>query len=107
MKEKVIVFLCMSEHEGFCVPLLEAMMFKLPIIAYDSCAVPETLGNAGIVIDDKDPVFVSYVMHEVAKNSALRMELMQAGAERLKVFERDNVEKRYMDEIKRIIEEIK
>lgn len=49
------VFVCMSEHEGFCVPLVEAMFFGLPIVAYDSCAVPETLGEGGLLLKDKDP----------------------------------------------------
>ena len=37
------VFLCMSEHEGFCIPLIESMFFNVPIIAYDAAAIPETL----------------------------------------------------------------
>ena len=44
-------FVCMSEHEGFCVPLVEAMFFGLPLLVNDAAAVPETVGNAGIVID--------------------------------------------------------
>jgi glycosyltransferase involved in cell wall biosynthesis len=49
------VYLCMSEHEGFCVPLLEAQYCELPIVATNAAAIPETVGNAGIVIDsDRD-----------------------------------------------------
>lgn len=48
------VFLCMSEHEGFCVPLVEAMYFGVPIVAYRSCAVPDTMGNSGIILNTKD-----------------------------------------------------
>lgn len=48
------IFLCMSEHEGFCVPLVEAMYFHVPIVAYSSSAVPSTLGGAGVLIDNKD-----------------------------------------------------
>jgi glycosyltransferase involved in cell wall biosynthesis len=47
------LFLCMSEHEGFCVPLVESMYFHLPIVAYNSTAVPYTLGGAGILLDEK------------------------------------------------------
>lgn len=50
------VFLCLSEHEGFCVPLIEAMLFKVPIIAYDSCAVGETLGEGGILLKERNSV---------------------------------------------------
>ena len=48
------VFLCMSEHEGFCVPLVEAMYFGVPIVAYDSSAIADTLGGAGILLKNKD-----------------------------------------------------
>lgn len=46
-------FICMSEHEGFCVPLLEAMFYKLPIFAYNVAAVPYTLGASGVLFDEK------------------------------------------------------
>src|SRR5262245_28908842 len=49
------VFICASEHEGFGVPLLEAMASDLPIVAFRAAAVPDTLGNAGVILDDKDP----------------------------------------------------
>jgi glycosyltransferase involved in cell wall biosynthesis len=48
------VFLSLSDHEGFCVPLVEAMWFDLPIVAFGSSAVAETMGNAGIVLLDKN-----------------------------------------------------
>lgn len=48
------VFLCTSEHEGFCVPLVEAMYFRLPIVAWGTTAVTETIGASGFVVDDWD-----------------------------------------------------
>jgi glycosyltransferase involved in cell wall biosynthesis len=48
------VFLCLSEHEGFCVPLLEAMYFRLPIVAHNCTAIPETVGEAGLLWDEND-----------------------------------------------------
>ena len=53
------VFVVCSEHEGFCVPLLEAMHYRVPIVAYASTAVPETLGDAGVLLDAKDPCLVA------------------------------------------------
>lgn len=47
------IFLCESEHEGFCVPLLEAMTFDIPIVAYHSSAIPFTLGNSGVIFKEK------------------------------------------------------
>jgi glycosyltransferase involved in cell wall biosynthesis len=48
------LFLCLSEHEGFCVPLVEAMFFGVPIIAHQSSAIPETLGSGGLLINKFD-----------------------------------------------------
>lgn len=53
------IFLCLSEHEGYCVPLLEAMAADLPIIGYDAGAVPETMGDAGLLLSDKTPSLVA------------------------------------------------
>ncbi len=48
------VFLCTSEHEGFCVPLVEAMYFRTPIVAWAVAAVPETLGDCGFLLEEWD-----------------------------------------------------
>ena len=53
------LFLCLSEHEGFCVPLVEAMHFGVPIVAYDAAAVGDTLADAGILLKDKEPYLVA------------------------------------------------
>ena len=48
------VFLLLSEHEGFCVPILEAQYHNLPIVAWDQCAVGETLGSGQLLFQDCD-----------------------------------------------------
>jgi glycosyltransferase involved in cell wall biosynthesis len=48
------VYISLSEHEGFCVPLLEAMAADVPVLAYGATAVPETMGGAGVVFTPKD-----------------------------------------------------
>jgi glycosyltransferase involved in cell wall biosynthesis len=48
------VFLCLSEHEGFCVPLVEAMYFRLPIVTHKSTAIPATVGDAALLWDEDD-----------------------------------------------------
>jgi L-malate glycosyltransferase len=75
------VFVCLSEHEGFGVPLLEAMELGVPVVAYAAAAVPETLGGAGILVDDKDPVGVARAV-EQACQPGRRQELVGAGRER-------------------------
>ena len=80
------VYLCMSEHEGFCVPLAEAMSFDLPIVAYGAAAVPETLKDAGILFDKKDYPAIAEAVMECVTNPELRDDLVQRGRKRLKAF---------------------
>jgi glycosyltransferase involved in cell wall biosynthesis len=47
------LFLCLSEHEGFCIPLVEAMAFDLPVLAYRAAGVPYALGGAGVLVNQK------------------------------------------------------
>lgn len=62
------VFLCVSEHEGFCVPLVEAMYFRLPIVAWGSTAVGETARGSGVVFDDFDADRIGQAMEELIEN---------------------------------------
>ncbi len=89
------LFLCMSEHEGFCVPLLEAMAFDIPIIAYDAAAIPETLGGAGILLKEKDPVFTAAVMDRVIKDKELRNRITEDQRRRLEDFRYDKIRDRF------------
>jgi glycosyltransferase involved in cell wall biosynthesis len=66
------VFLCLSEHEGFCVPLLEAMTFGIPVLAYDAGAVAETLRGGGVLLKDKRPEAVAELVQAVRTDPALR-----------------------------------
>ena len=68
-----------SEHEGFCVPLLEAMYHGVPIVAYAAAAVPETLGDAGVLLDVKDACTVAAAVDRVVRDDELRAQLVAAG----------------------------
>ncbi|MGH9002791.1 MAG: glycosyltransferase, partial [Acidimicrobiia bacterium] len=77
-------FVTMSEHEGVCVPLLEAMAFDRPVVARDFAAVPETLGGAGLLLPaEEDPVLVAEALARVLTDKELRQSLVAAGARRL------------------------
>ena len=80
------VFLCMSEHEGFCVPLVESMFFKIPIIAYDSSAIGSTLGGSGVLLQDKDPVLVSRIIDRIVTDKELREQIIAEQSKRLEAF---------------------
>ncbi|MBN2056239.1 glycosyltransferase family 4 protein, partial [bacterium] len=70
------VFLCMSEHEGFCVPLLESMHLEVPVVAYDAGAVAGTLRGAGVLVRRKDPEVVAELCHMVYADAHLRRRLV-------------------------------
>ena len=80
------VFLCMSAHEGFCVPLAEAMYFGVPIVACPGGAVAETLGGAGLLLPRRDAALAAAAVHRAATDSALRARVLAAQARRLADF---------------------
>jgi glycosyltransferase involved in cell wall biosynthesis len=85
--EAADVYVVCSEHEGFCVPLLEAMHHRVPIVAYAAAAVPETLGTGGLLLPTKDPVTVAAAVARVVGDDALRSALVEAGTARLADFD--------------------
>lgn len=97
-------FVCMSEHEGFCVPLVEAMLFNIPIIAYDSSAIGDTLGNSGILLKDKNPRLVAEWMQRVVVDTELRKTIVENERERLQYFSHEHVEKMFLDSLKEFID---
>lgn len=82
------IFITMSEHEGFCVPLLEAMYFEIPIIAYGSSAIPETLGGAGVCVYDKDYSAIAELIDVICKNGTKRKEIIETQNKRLRDFDK-------------------
>jgi glycosyltransferase involved in cell wall biosynthesis len=76
------VFVMASDHEGFCVPLAEAMGHGVPVVAYGVTAVPETVGAAGLVLPDKSPVPFATAVGRVLEDATLRKVMVEAGTER-------------------------
>ena len=66
------VYISLSEHEGFCVPLVEAMAADVPVLAYAAAAVPDTLGGAGVQFAPKDLEFAAELLGELAFDDGLR-----------------------------------
>ena len=64
------VYISLSEHEGFCVPLLEAMSADVPVLAYASTAIPDTLGGAGMQFAPKDLEFAAELLGELTYNDS-------------------------------------
>ena len=78
-----------SEHEGFCMPLLEAMTFEKPIIARECAAIPETVGDGALLLPaSASPTFFAEALAELLANEPLRRELIAGGNRRLAELER-------------------
>lgn len=77
------VYCCMSEHEGFCLPVVEAMHFGLPVISFDSSALPDTIGSGGLLVSEKRHAEIAELIAEVSRNQELRASLVSAGRERV------------------------
>jgi L-malate glycosyltransferase len=96
------VFLSLSEHEGFCLPLVESMIFDVPVIAYNSTAVPDTLDGAGILINEKKADRVAELVNIVAHDKDIREKVIKGQRlrlERLKTEGRDPLLLRYLESL--------
>ena len=80
------VFVCLSEHEGFCVPVVEAMAAGVPVIAYRAAVLPETVAHAGIVLGDKSPSTVATAIARILDDPVLRQYLIERGRLRAEDF---------------------
>ena len=71
------LFLCASEHEGFCVPLVEAFYKQVPVLAYAATAVPATMDGAGVLFEDKNAIHVAGLMDAIVSNCALQDQIVE------------------------------
>ena len=76
------LFLCLSEHEGYCVPIVEAFRFGVPVMAADAGAVPETMGDAGILIREKRIDEIALMAHAIVSDEKLA-ETIVSGQDRV------------------------
>lgn len=76
------VFTCASDHEGFCVPLVEAMGHGVPVVAYGAAAVAETVGHGALVLPTKQPAVFAAAVARVLTDETLRRRLARAAAAR-------------------------
>jgi glycosyltransferase involved in cell wall biosynthesis len=80
------VYVSLSEHEGFCAPLIEAMAADVPILAYAAGAVPETLGGAGVLFSPKDLEFAAETLSLLIYDDPLRDAVLAGQRRRLADF---------------------
>jgi glycosyltransferase involved in cell wall biosynthesis len=99
------VFVLLSEHEGFNVPVLEAMHFDVPVIAYASSALPGTVGDGGLLLTDKRPVVVAAAADRLRSDASLRQGLVDAGRARVDHFSIARTGPQLLDTLARLMKE--
>jgi glycosyltransferase involved in cell wall biosynthesis len=95
--QRASVFVLASEHEGFCVPLVEAMALQVPIVAYGTTAVPHTVADAGLVWEEPDPLLLAQSIDTVVRDAAVRRSLTERGWRRYQqLFTNQRIERDFL-----------
>lgn len=96
------LFLCASEHEGFCVPLIESFYKEVPVLAYAATAIPATMDGGGVLYHTKDPLHVAALMDAVLSNPDLQDAIVDAqldAVDRLQAKDFDGTLLRFVEQI--------
>ena len=96
------VLVMLSDHEGFGVPLVEAMGHGLPIVAFGAGAVPEVLGDAGILLEHKSPRHVADAVSRLTADARERDHLVEAGRKRLRALDLGSAGKRLVEAVRSV-----
>jgi len=94
--QSATVFITMTEHEGFCIPVLEAMMFGIPVVAKNETAVPEVLDGSGILINSFDEVSVAESIYKVCYDKKYREQVVKGQAARATDFNDQSLAGNYL-----------
>ena len=97
-------YVSLSEHEGFCVPLVEAMAADVPIVAYAAGAVPETLGGAGLLFEPRDLEVAAELLGSVVYDRGLRDGVLEGQRRRLRDFAPERIEAKLRDSLATLIQ---
>ena len=96
------VFISMSEHEGFGVPLVESMLLGVPVMAYAAGAVPDTMGEAGVLFHEKHYEELAEMAHLLATDDKLREAVISAQDRRVERFRPELVESEFLSYIEEV-----
>ncbi len=99
------IFLCLSEHEGFCVPIIESYYLRIPVIAYRAGAVEETMNKGGILLKEKEFEKIACLIDLIVRDEDFRKKIINSQLEALKKYSKENVKRILLEHIKSIMEE--
>ncbi|MBW8827663.1 MAG: glycosyltransferase, partial [Acidobacteria bacterium] len=97
------VYVCVSDHEGFNVPVLEAWHHGVPVVGYSCTAVTETLGHGGLLLPRKDAATVAAAVWKAMSDRALHDSLVAAGHRRLATYALPVTRQRLLDALARFL----
>ncbi|MBK8398449.1 MAG: glycosyltransferase [Leptospiraceae bacterium] len=83
---KLDIYLSMSEHEGFGIPILEVMASGIPVLAYSSTAILETVRDAGILFNEKNFPYLAELIHKIVTSTNLKSKIVQKQNQRVKFY---------------------
>jgi glycosyltransferase involved in cell wall biosynthesis len=98
------VLVVASEHEGFCVPVVEAMSAGLPVVAFDQGAIPEVLGDAGLLVTSRDPYVVADTIADLLADAGRRADLAHKAQRRVAELQLDTTAERFVDLLVPLVE---
>jgi len=96
------IYLSLSEHEGFGVPLLEAFHKRIPVVGFDAGAVAETMNGGGVVVAKKDFLRLAALIDVLVKDRELRRRVVEGQLEALRKFSRENVSLTLLDHVEMV-----
>lgn len=96
------VYLSLSEHEGFGVPVIEAFYKKIPVVAYDAGALRETMNGGGVLLTRKSFFQTAALLDAVVRDESLRRSLIEGQLRALKKYQRENISRILLSQIERV-----
>ncbi|WP_196768297.1 glycosyltransferase [Neomoorella thermoacetica] len=97
------LYLCLSQHEGFCVPIIEAQSFGLPVVALAFSAVPETIGAGQLLFNELDHLQIAAALHVVTKNNTYKSTLIKRGFRNVQRFKLDFLKTAFWNKVKELM----
>ncbi len=85
------IFLSMSEHEGFGIPLIEAMLFNVPVIAYNSSNIKDTMNGGGVLVNKKSFQEIAGVIELIRVNHAFKREIIKTQKRAIEIYKHQNI----------------
>ena len=97
------LFLCMSEHEGFCIPIIESFAHQLPVLAFDAAAVPDTMGGAGVLFKKKKYEAIAEMMGRITESGAFKQSILKSQQARINKFKHRDLASELKDHIQPLL----